>query len=307
MNNKSFVILLASLFIISCSQPEQNGYISVIPKPAKLELQEVNFTLTPATVISATGEALETALYLQDFLKQRTGLHLAITDQVSNNSIILSLDGQSADPEAYHLESGKNGVNISASANAGLFYGVQTLRQLLPPEIEKPEPSGKMRWTVPSVVIDDQPSFKWRGMMLDCSRHFFPVYFIKELLDHLAARKMNTFHWHLTDSQGWRIEIKKYPKLTEIAAWRVNREGKGWENLLPQQPGEEPSYGGFYTQEEIRDIVEYARQRHIDIIPEIEMPTHTTAVFAAYPQFSCSGIKPSNLLLTLENRWTSTH
>ena len=255
-----------------------------------MEVKKGRFQLDSETVIVASGEALETADYLQDFLKQHTGFDLPVVDRGHDHAITLSLDGEQPNPEGYHFESDKEGVLISASSTAGLFYGVQTLRQLLPVEVESPEPVKNIRWALPSVVIDDQPSLAWRGFMLDCSRHFFPPEFIKKILDNLAARKMNTFHWHLTDHQGWRMEVKKYPKLTEVAAWRVAREG-GWADRQPQQPGEVPDYGGFYTQEQIRDIVEYARKRNITIVPEIEMPSHTTAVFAAYPRFSCSGKK----------------
>ena len=137
--------------------------------------------------------------------------------------------------------------------------------------------------------MTDMPRFPWRGLHLDVSRHFFPASFIKTVIDLLAMHKMNTFHWHLTDDQGWRVEIKKFPKLTSVGAWRADRTGIDWSEAGPQRPGEEATYGGFYTQEEVKDIVQYARLRNVTIVPEIEMPAHTTAALAAYPQYSCTG------------------
>ncbi|MCJ7680071.1 MAG: family 20 glycosylhydrolase, partial [Candidatus Aminicenantes bacterium] len=181
-------------------------------------------------------------------------------------------------------------IDLKAYKPAGLFYAVQTLLQLMPPAVYQPSTaSKKIKIRIPCVEIKDRPRFGWRGLMLDVSRHFFPTEFIYRFIDFLAMHKLNTFHWHLVDDQGWRIEIKKYPKLTEVGAWRVDRESSHWNAREPQNPGEKATYGGFYTQDEIRDIVSYATNRHITIIPEIEMPGHTTAALAAYPEYSCSG------------------
>ncbi|MDZ7689916.1 MAG: beta-N-acetylhexosaminidase [Balneolaceae bacterium] len=207
----------------------------------------------------------------------------------SGPSIQLALDQDTSkymNQEAYDLSVDQDGVTITAPTIQGVFYGVQTLRQLLPPEIEHTDPTlvpQSVKWTVPYVKIQDYPRFSYRGMHLDVARHFFPVEFVKQYIDLLAMYKMNRFHWHLTEDQGWRIEIEKYPRLTEIGACRdstlVGHYGSGiWD-------GER--YGGFYTQDEIREVVEYAQQRHITIIPEIEMPGHSSAVLAAYPQFGC--------------------
>ncbi len=146
-----------------------------------------------------------------------------------------------------------------------------------------------LEWKVPHCRISDQPRFGWRGMHLDVSRHFFSVDFIKKYIDIIAMHKMNVFHWHLTDDNGWRIEIKKYPGLTDVAAWRVDREDMPWREVTPPEPGEEATYGGFYTQEQVREVVAYAAARHVTVIPEIEMPGHTSEVFAAYPELSCRG------------------
>ncbi|MEK9137784.1 MAG: family 20 glycosylhydrolase, partial [Bacteroidota bacterium] len=161
--------------------------------------------------------------------------------------------------------------------------------QLMSPGVFAPEPVKKRTWTIPCVAIRDWPRFEWRGMHLDVSRHFLPKKFIKTYIDMLAMHKMNVFHWHLTDDQGWRLEIKKYPKLIEVTAWRVDREDQHWNHRDPPREGEKATYGGYYTQDEIREIVKYADERNITVVPEIEMPAHTTALLAAYPQYSCTG------------------
>jgi len=166
---------------------------------------------------------------------------------------------------------------------------VQTVRQLLPAAIENSSAVKGTKWSIPCVTVTDYPRFAWRGMHLDVSRHFFDVAFIKRYIDLLAMHKMNVFHWHLVDDQGWRIEIKKYPHLTEVGAWRVDREDKPWNSRMPQQPGEKATYGGFYTQEEIKEVVAYAAERHINVVPEIEMPAHVGSAMAAYPEYSCTG------------------
>ena len=197
--------------------------------------------------------------------------------------------GQDLGEEGYTLEVTRDLVRVRASSDAGHFYAVQTLLQLLPEAVFGATPAADVRWTIPCLTIQDRPRFSWRGVHLDVSRHFLPKEFIKTFIDMLAMHKMNIFHWHLTDDQGWRIEIKKYPKLTSVGAWRADREGIHWNVREPQRPGEKATYGGFYTQDEIREIVRYAQQRNITIVPEIEMPAHTTAALAAYPQFSCTG------------------
>jgi hexosaminidase len=194
----------------------------------------------------------------------------------------ISTAGGPKNPEGYRLVVSKAGASITASSGAGLFYGSQTLMQLLPPK-------SQAIITLPFVSISDEPAFKWRGNMLDVARHYFPVAFLKKYIDCLAAYKINTFHWHLTDDQGWRIEIKKYPKLTQISAFRK-------ETLIgAQQQMKKPEdykydatpYGGFYTQDQVKDIISYAQKRYITIVPEIEMPGHSVAVLAAYPELAC--------------------
>ncbi|HJS48279.1 MAG TPA: beta-N-acetylhexosaminidase, partial [Gemmatimonadales bacterium] len=196
--------------------------------------------------------------------------------------LVLRLDppGIAAEREAYRLEVGPDGVVISASDPAGLFYGVQTLRQLLPPGRPAAGPL-----LLPAVLIEDRPRFRWRGLHLDVGRHFQPVGFVKRYIDLLAAAKLNTFHWHLTEDQGWRIEIKRYPRLTDVGAWR--RETMVGKNFDPYL-GDGTRHGGFYTQDEIREVVAHAAARFVTVVPEIEMPGHSLAALAAYPELACT-------------------
>ncbi len=292
MKNLLPAVLLFALF--SCSKPVSVKEPAIIPQPESIIISPGAFQLNKKTVIVAEGEALDVAGYLKAFLLKGSGLDLAIVPKGKRNAIILSLDQENAatgNKEGYVLKSTSKNVTITASAKAGLFYGVQTLRQLFPVEMESLLPIPDIAWAIPLVEIKDQPRFAWRGMMLDCVRHFFPVSHIKNVLDQLAAHKMNHFHWHLVDSQGWRIEIKKHPELTDISAWRVDHEDMPWNSRPPQKPGEEATYGGFYTQDEIRDVISYAAALNIEVVPEIEMPAHVSCVFAAYPELSCSGKK----------------
>ena len=173
------------------------------------------------------------------------------------------------------------GVHISAASPAGLFYGAQTLIGLFPPQIES-NTASRTAWVAPAVKISDYPRFAWRGLMLDCSRHFFPKEMVKRYIDEMVKYKLNTFHWHLTDDQGWRIEIKSLPLLTKVGAWRVPRMGHWGERPAPRE-GEAATDGGFYTQDDIRKIVAYARDRFVTIVPEIEMPGHSLAALTSYP------------------------
>jgi len=192
----------------------------------------------------------------------------------------LSGDDARYGDEGYSLTVAPKNITIEAAASAGAFYGVQTLRQLLPMEIFSPNKVERTEWSIPCIEIFDKPRFKWRGMMLDSSRHFFAPAYVKRYLDNIALHKINVFHWHLTDDQGWRIEIKKYPKLTELGAWR----GDG--AILPMLKYDKDSskYGGFYTQKELKDIVAYAAKLHIDILPEVDVPGHSRAITASYPE-----------------------
>ncbi len=286
---------LVTIIIMGCtiSEPPIGGDIQVIPKPAELTTHSGAFKLSPdmAIVIDENDEELtRLGQNLAALINSATWYDIPVTTSAnSGNNIRLTIDSNASsyeNDESYALTAGEDGVTIQASSAHGIFYGIQTLRQLLPPEIEHTDPSlvpQDVEWTIPAVEIEDYPRFPYRGMHLDVARHFFPVEFVKQYIDMLAMYKMNRFHWHLTEDQGWRIEIEKYPRLTEIGAWRdstlVGHHGSGIYD------GER--YGGFYTQEEIREVVEYAQDRYITIIPEIEMPGHSSAALAAYPQFGC--------------------
>ena len=256
----------------------------IIPQPQKIKTKNGKFTLNENTVISVSNETKSIGEFIANELKTSTGLHLSIENSSpGKNQISLNLVSNSElGDEGYELISTSDEIKIIANALNGIFYGYQSLKQLLPPEIFGKYAVTDVEWTVPCVEITDKPRFKWRGMMLDPCRHFWDIDFIKKYIDMIALHKMNKFHWHLTEDQGWRIEIKKYPKLTEIGAWR-NENGE--------------KYGGFYSQKQIREIVKYAADRFITVIPEIEMPGHSVAAIAAYPELSCTG-KPAEIPIT---------
>ena len=253
--------------------------ISIIPQPVSLKAGKGNFIITKNTALVVQDQMDRAAAdFFNTYLKQFYGFQLSVQKQSAKNSIRLYTRKfiKSPDNDAYTFASSSNGVIIEGDTYAGTFYGVQTLIQLLP--VQK---SATLK--IPAVSVQDEPRFAYRGLHLDVSRHFFPVDFIKKYIDYIALHKMNYFHWHLTDDQGWRIEIKKYPKLTEIGAWRNGTIIDG----DPVKGNDNTKYGGYYTQEQIKDIVAYAQKRYITIVPEIELPGHSEAAIAAYPELSC--------------------
>ena len=258
--------------------------LSVIPLPASVQLAEGVFTLGPDAAIQAPDEARAEADYLAALLRAPTGHPLPVGSRRGN--IVLALDrGLTAlGAEGYRLEITPRGVLLRALRRSGLFHGIQTLRQLLPHAVEQRAAVAGAAWTMPCGVIEDQPRFPWRGVMLDPCRHLLTVEEIKKFVDLMALHKLNVLHWHLTDDQGWRIEIKKYPKLTEVGAWRKESPQRGNRNQ-----GDGQRYGGFLTQAQLKDIVAHAASRHITVVPEIEMPGHASAALAAHPELSCSG------------------
>ena len=267
----------------------------IIPQPVCVEPKPGSFTLLPDAVIAAQDEAYETALLLSEWLGKPTGYPLPVQPLISpgQTGIRLAIDLSLAylGREGYQLTCEPLGVVLRAPSAAGLFYAAQTLRQLFSPAIfAQYNPAAQPEtWQVPAVWIEDRPRFGWRGAMLDVSRHFMPVAFVKRFIDLMALHKLNVFHWHLTDDQGWRIEIKRYPRLTEVGAWRketlVGRLTRDRSNLVYDGK----PHGGFYTQAEIREVVAYARQRHVRVMPEIEVPGHGQAAIAAYPELSSNG------------------
>lgn len=279
---KSFLFSLLLCSTLSFAQE-----VNIIPQPVKVVKNAGNFVINAQTSLVVTNkEDNATAAFLNSYLSDYYGFKLAIAKKASKNYIklgslknIAGLKG-----EGYSLISDKNGVEIIGNSPIGTFYGMQTLIQLLPAEKSN-------SLAIASVTVKDEPRFAYRGAMLDVGRHFFSVAFVKKYIDYLALHKLNYFHWHLTEDQGWRIEIKKYPKLTEIGSKRngsiIGRyPGKGSDNT-PE--------GGFYTQEEVKDIVKYASDRFITVIPEIEMPGHSGAAIAAYPELSCFPNQKTNL------------
>ncbi|MEN8127214.1 MAG: beta-N-acetylhexosaminidase [Planctomycetota bacterium] len=262
--------------------------ISIIPEPVSVQSELGFFELTQKTVIITDQHTQKLGEQFSEMLAPATGFKHAVkaANRGQKNVILLALNPQREDlgKEGYKLTVNSNQIWIEAADKAGLFYGIQTLRQLLPTEIYKQSVVEGVEWVIPCVTIEDMPRFKWRGLHLDVARHFMPKAFVKKYIDLLALHKMNTFHWHLTEDQGWRIEIKKYPKLIEVGAWRK-------ETVIGKNSGKYNGkrHGGFYTQEDVREIVAYAKERYITVVPEIEMPGHCRATLAAYPELSCTG------------------
>ncbi|MCP4662367.1 MAG: beta-N-acetylhexosaminidase, partial [bacterium] len=284
---------MAALCLLPILARAQDPAISIIPKPVSMTIKQGEFRLTPETVLVAGDELEALGRQLAGMLAPATGFDLKVnrSKRERSNSIVLRLDPglRHLGDEGYRLEVTPQRVRIRAPAPAGIFYAFQTLRQLLPPAIFREARVDGVDWTIPCVVIDDHPRFRWRGMHLDVCRHFMPKDFVKKYIDLLALHKMNSFHWHLTEDQGWRIEIKKYPKLTEVGAWR--------DQTLVGNLHDEPRkfdgkrHGGFYTQDDVREIVAYARDRRVTIVPEIEMPGHAQAAIAAYPELGNTGLQ----------------
>lgn len=276
-------ILFLLGFLLLPTLLEAQSPTALIPQPTSFTVESGFFAFQPSTKImvlpAGNKRAKEVAVFLRDWLNQQVGLRTSLQagTHIPAGAIVLALERHDdiTAAEGYELRIRNNQIRLSASDEKGLFWAVQTLRQLFPPSVEGANPTKKFPISLPAVTIKDAPKFGWRGSLLDVGRHFFPVSFVKRYIDLLAQYKMNVLHWHLTEDQGWRIEIKKYPKLTEVGAWRTEADGS--------------RYGGFYTQKEIQEVVEYARLRNITVVPEIEMPGHSSAALVAYPQYSCSG------------------
>ena len=264
-----------------------------IPNPVKLTPMDGVFTLTADTIIVASGAALTFGHALAQALAPATGYWLTVVPSHSSvHSIVIEIapDLVHLGAEGYRLNVTPESVTLHAPQPAGLFYGVQSLLQLLPPHILRQAQVDNAAWTIPCVEIEDYPAFGWRGAMLDVGRHFMPKSFVKKFIDLLALHKLNTFHWHLTEDQGWRIEIKQYPRLTQIGAWRKETLlGKPDESNPQNDRFDGKPHGGFYTQDDVREIVAYAHARHINVVPEIEMPGHAQAAIAAYPELGNTG------------------
>lgn len=286
MRKSLFAVILVLLAAGSCAKKESvTGNFNVIPLPQSLtENGDTEFVLKKSTkiVYPAGNDRLKmSAEFLSDYIELSTGMRLDVTDrEQAGNAITLGTDFNHENDEAYKLTVDKNSVSISGSSDAGVFYGIQTLRKAIPV-------AENACISLPGTEITDYPRFGYRGAMLDVGRYTFPVEFVKKFIDNLALHNMNRFHWHLTEDQGWRIEIKKYPALTGTGSVRKETI-KGHLRDRPMEFDGKP-YGGYFTQEEAREIVRYAADRHIEIIPEIDMPGHMLAALAAYPELGCTG------------------
>ena len=276
--------ILSLVFVMGVLNFASAQNINIIPEPYQLTKLQGTYTLPKIITINAPSTANAIATTLSDKLKTTTGKAVVISKNKPNIDIQIINDANLG-AEGYTLEVNEKGIQLKANTNAGLFFGWQTIQQLLPAAIYSNTLQANTNWTIPYVSIVDKPRFGWRGLMLDVSRHFFTKAEVLTFIDDMARYKFNRFHWHLTDDQGWRIEIKSLPKLTTVGAWRAERKGK-WSNITTPAKEEPKTYGGFYTQEEIKEVVAYAKARSIEIIPEIDIPGHSLAMNTAYPFLS---------------------
>jgi len=282
---KNLVLALCvSVFLCGCEhETVMRAVYDIVPAPVEVALGDTSdyFRINPGTKIVYTGQEPEmerNARFLAEYVKDLTGMDLQITDkQKDNDVIILTVDLDGDNPESYTLDVNKDRIAVTGASAAGVFYGIQTLRKSMPE-------AGHHLVDMPSVRITDRPRFSYRGAHLDVARHFFPVDSVKAFVDMLAMHNINHFHWHISDDQGWRIEIKRYPELTTIGSVR-----KGTMVGTDFSSNDSISYGGYYTQDEARDIVAYAAERYITVVPEIDMPGHMQAALAAYPHLGCTG------------------
>jgi hexosaminidase len=277
--------------MISCQQQTSVNSINIVPEPVKVEVQKGYFSLNEKSLLLFEGTDSALEQYVRQYFSNYLGVCFSQESDKKYGTVIFRLNtdyDKTVGEEGYRLEVNKEGVMLTANTPAGLVYALQSLYQLAPADVAKNSQKGIQ---IPQVKIVDYPRFEWRGSHRDVSRHFFDVDHIKRHLDLMALYKMNKFHWHLTDDHGWRLEIDNYPKLTEIGAWRVDRSGISWMKLMEKEyaakEGEPATYGGYYTKEQVRDIISYAAQRGIEVIPEIEIPGHCSEVLAAYPEFGC--------------------
>ena len=281
-----FVILSLLAVMLSCERKKvQDNTISVIPQPQVICEMEGTFTIDKDTGICLdvrSEEMLRIAGFLNERLLQAAGFELEMVDDAKTENVIVFKRTDAA-PESYVINARPESLVVDYGDGAGAFYAVQTILQLLPVEIYAQERQRGVEWTIPCCSIEDAPRFKYRGMHLDVCLHYFDFEFLKKYIDIMAAHKVNRFHWHLTEDQGWRLEIRKYPLLTEKGQWRketvVGSLASGVYDGIP--------HGGYYTQEQVKELVKYAADRYVTIIPEIELPGHALAAIACYPELSC--------------------
>lgn len=274
------LLTLVSALLLSLLINAQN---LIIPKPVSEKAGEGHFVLNEKTVLNSNEKSSFNINYLKGKLELATGYRLESKNRDENRISLMLVSDQNIKPEGYLLEINPSEIVIKAATSAGIFYGIQTLLQIVPASVYSGRSTAADNWNIASVSIEDYPRFGYRGMMLDVSRTFFDAQTVKKYIEWLAHHKINTLHWHLTDDNGWRIEIKKYPLLTEKGAWRGENEV-----LAPAFGSGKERYGGFYTQNEIKEIVKFAAERNIEIVPEIDLPGHSKAVTASYPNVACN-------------------
>jgi len=285
------------LFVVSFASarvdPER---IHLIPEPVSIEEGKGLFVLDDQVALdlqTSDKQLKQSVKWFTEKIEAISGIQLDGKNGTKKLTIALNESADSVlGKEGYRLKVTPEGISLQANQAAGIFYGMQSILQLLPADIESNSAVSGVQWTIPAVEITDYPRFGWRGLMLDVSRHFFTKEEVKHFIDEMVRYKYNTFHWHLTDDQGWRIEIKSLPELTEKGAYRVNRVGR-WGTFQPALANEEASYGGFYTQEDIKEIVAYASERYVTILPEIDVPGHSLSLIATYPTLSSTKKKYS--------------
>jgi len=285
---KSIAILAAAAALIASCTPkaqEEPRVISIIPEPEHIQLAEGSFTAGPSLMIHLdedTPEMQRVAGFLTEKLSTAAGIKAGFTEETDRPGTVYFMNAGLPE-ECYELRVEPKRIVIDYGTPSGAFYAIQSLLQLFPQEIFETKPVKGVKWSVPCVSIEDRPRFPYRGMHLDCCLHFFEMDFLKKYIDIMALHKVNRFHWHLTEDQGWRLEIKKYPLLTEKGQWRKETVvGSLYSGIYDGKP-----YGGYYTQEEVKELVKYAAERYVTIVPEIEMPGHALAAIACYPELSC--------------------
>ena len=285
---RSLLFLSLALIGLGNAAAGNPASLNLIPLPQEYNVRKGLFTFdrqTKMVLNPDTPEMRDAVAVMKELFSTAAGITLSGS---GSNTISCTLNAAMTGDESYKLVVDPKRITVEAKTPRGIFYAMQTLRQLLPAEIEMNKPVDGVAWSVPCIEIKDRPRYSYRGLMLDCCRHFFSIADVKRFIDLLAYHKMNTFHWHLTEDQGWRIEIKKYPKLTEMGAFR-NRTLKGAYVAPELRQWDNTRYGGFYAQEEIKEVIAYAQKRFVTIIPEIEMPGHAVAALTAYPELSCTG------------------
>jgi hexosaminidase len=289
---KKLCLLVCSCLIGTLAFGQANTTIAIIPEPVKITQHTGKFVLPKVLVVQAASQDAMTPVLnlIKNKFSTATGKIIRVREAAPNAAIKLVLNKTPDNvigKEGYYLSVKAKSITIRANAEAGLYYGVQTLLQLLPNQIEGKEIAKNVTWAVPVVDITDYPRFEWRGLMFDVSRHFFTKKEVMSYIDNMAKYKLNLFHWHLTDDEGWRVEIKSYPKLTTVGAYNAKREGE-FGNFIPPKPDEPRTYGGYYTQDDIREVIKYAKDRFVNIMPEVDVPGHSLAAVVAYPELSAT-------------------